>query len=112
MSSTEHDVNAGFQQMEGYLLWNSKVTEAHAQAEAFTDRLEWLTGAQREEVRRVFVEERLVFHRAALGQIVARAAELRTEYEKRYERLKARCVGICGGVLVGLMGLASLVALK
>ncbi|WP_306319521.1 MULTISPECIES: hypothetical protein [unclassified Streptomyces] len=112
MSSTEQDVDAGIQQMEGYLLWNSKVTEAHEQAEAFTDRLDWLTGAQREEVQRVFVEERLAFHKAALGQIVARAAELREEYGKRYERLKARCVGICGGVLVGLLSLASLVALK
>ncbi|MFI0241094.1 hypothetical protein [Streptomyces sp. NPDC016845] len=97
--SADRDVESGLQQMEGYLLWTSKVTETRAQAEDFTRRLPWLTTGQREEVERVFTEERLAFHKAALAQIAARAGELRGEYEERYGRLKARCLGWClGGV--------------
>ncbi|MYT75262.1 MULTISPECIES: hypothetical protein [unclassified Streptomyces] len=103
--SAEHDVETGIRQMEGYLLWNSKVAEARAQAEAITRQLDWLTTAQREEVERAFVTERLAFHKAALERVAVRAEELRGEYQQRYTRLKARCIGWCAigfGVTAGL----------
>ncbi|MFI7386133.1 hypothetical protein [Streptomyces sp. NPDC049813] len=99
-------------QLEGYLLWTSKAAEARTQAEEFTGRLPWLTTAQREEVERVFTEERLVFHKAALVQLAARARELRGEYDERYARLKARCVGVCAGGFGAAVGVVSYVVQK
>ncbi|MEU6394589.1 hypothetical protein [Streptomyces sp. NPDC046939] len=107
--SADRDVESGLQRMEGYLLWTSKVTETRAQAEEFTRRLPWLTTAQREEVERVFTEERLAFHKAALGQIAARARELRGEYNERYVRLKARCLGWCVGGVGAVVALCAYV---
>ncbi|MFJ9037008.1 hypothetical protein ACIRF8_10530 [Streptomyces sp. NPDC102406] len=107
--STEQDVESGLRQMEGYLLWTSKVAETRTQAEAFTRRLPWLTTAQREEVERVFTEERLAFHRAALAQLADRARELRGEYEERYLRLRARCLAWCAGGVGAVVGLFSYV---
>ncbi|GAA2295115.1 hypothetical protein OKJ48_11135 [Streptomyces kunmingensis] len=108
--STEQDVESGLRQMEGYLLWTSKLDETRAQAEGFTQRLPWLTTAQREEVERVFTEERLAFHQAALVQLAERARELRGEYNERYARLKARCLGVCAGGVGAAVGVFSYVA--
>ncbi|MEV1026273.1 hypothetical protein [Streptomyces sp. NPDC050264] len=108
--SPEQDVESGIRQMEGYLLWNAKVAATRAQAEDFTQRLDWLTTAQREEIERVFTEERLTFHKAALAQLTARARELREEYDQRYARLKARCLGVCAGGVGAAIGLFSYVA--
>jgi hypothetical protein len=108
--SPEQDVESGLRQMEGYLLWTSKVAETRAQAEDFTRRLPWLTTAQREEVERVFTEERLAFHKTALAQLAARARELRGEYDERYAQLKARCLGVCAGGVGAAVGVFSYVA--
>ncbi|WP_394436469.1 hypothetical protein [Streptomyces sp. SGAir0957] len=110
--SADRDVESGLQQMEGFLLWSSKVAETRAQAEDFTRRLPWLTTAQREEVERVFTEERLAFHKAALAQIAARAHELRGEYDERYAGLKARCLGWCLGGVGTAAGLWAYVSLS
>ncbi|MET9494130.1 hypothetical protein [Streptomyces sp. NPDC006552] len=110
--STEQDIESGLLQMEGYLLWTSKTAETRAQAEDFTGRLPWLTTAQREEVERVFTEERLAFHKAALVQLAARAHELRGEYDERYARLKARCLGVCAGGVGAAVGVVSYVVQK
>ncbi|WP_307128760.1 hypothetical protein [Streptomyces sp. B1I3] len=82
----------GLAQVEGYLLWNAEVEEARRQAGLFTAQLPWLTTAQREDVERVYVADRVVVCRESLTRIVGRAAELRGEYTARYERLRARCV--------------------
>nr|WP_202537460.1 hypothetical protein [Streptomyces sp. SID8350] len=81
-------------QLEGYLLWNAEIERARAQARRFTDQLPWLTTAQREDVERVYLTERVAASRDALTRVRDRAAELRGEYTARYERLRARCVAL------------------
>nr|WP_206312817.1 hypothetical protein [Streptomyces sp. 196(2019)] len=81
-------------QLEGYLLWNAEIERARAHARRFTDQLPWLTTAQREDVERVYLTERVAASRDALTRVRDRAAELRGEYTARYERLRARCVAL------------------
>ncbi|AEN14228.1 MULTISPECIES: hypothetical protein [unclassified Streptomyces] len=82
----------GLAQVEGYLLWNAEVEEARRRAGRFTEQLPWLTTAQREDVERVYVKDRVDLCRESLTRIADRAVELRGEYTERYERLRARCV--------------------
>ncbi|KPC80398.1 MULTISPECIES: hypothetical protein [Streptomyces] len=99
----------GLAQVEGYLLWNAEVDEARRRARRFTDALPWLTTAQREDVERVYVADRVEACRDTLTKIAGRAVELRGEYTARYDRLRARCVavsvltvGMVGGTCAGL----------
>ncbi|MEU1488404.1 hypothetical protein [Streptomyces sp. NPDC005752] len=99
----------GLAQVEGYLLWNAEVDEARRRARSFTDALPWLTSAQREDVERVYVADRVEACRDTLTRIAGRAMELRGEYSARYDRLRARCValsvltvGMVGGTCAGL----------
>ncbi|WP_326701471.1 hypothetical protein OG909_31640 [Streptomyces sp. NBC_01754] len=82
----------GLAQVEGYLLWNAEVEEARRRAGRFTEQLPWLTTAQREDVERVYVRDRVELCRESLTRIADRAVELRGEYTERYERLRARWV--------------------
>ncbi|MFD8570521.1 hypothetical protein [Streptomyces sp. NPDC059639] len=105
--SSEHDVTVGIRQVEGYLLWNSKVVSARAEADEFTRQLDWLTTAQREDIEHVFVTQRLAMHKAGLLHIVNRTVELRAEYEARYARLKRRCLGLCAGGFGAAVGVCT-----
>ncbi|MFD6281891.1 hypothetical protein ACFWFI_40990 [Streptomyces sp. NPDC060209] len=84
----------GLAQVEGYLLLNAEVAEARRQARRFTGDLPWLTTAQREDVERVYVADRVEVCRETLTRIAGRAVELRGEYTARYDRLRARCVAL------------------
>ncbi|MFI8437254.1 hypothetical protein ACIGJO_26640 [Streptomyces sp. NPDC079020] len=86
------DSARGLAQLEGYLLWNAEIEEARRQARRLTGQLPWLTTAQREDVERVYLMERMAGCRESLTRITGRAAELRGEYTERYEQLRARCV--------------------
>lgn len=90
----DKDSARGLAQLEGYLLWNAEVEGARAQARRFTDELPWLTTAQREDVERVYLTDRIALSRDSLIRVRDRAAELRGEYTARYERLRARCVAL------------------
>ncbi|MCX4450904.1 hypothetical protein ACIOEZ_18960 [Streptomyces sp. NPDC087866] len=103
----------GLAQMEGYLLWNAEVEQAHRLARRFTDQLPWLTTAQREDVERVYSAERTAESRAMLVRISARALQLRGEYTERYRRLRARCVAaavLCAGAAGGACGVLGYLA--
>ncbi|MEU1125454.1 hypothetical protein ABZ371_18295 [Streptomyces sp. NPDC005899] len=102
----------GLAQVEGYLLLNAEVDEARRQAVRFTGQLPWLTSAQREDVERVYVADRMAVCRESLTRIAARAAELRGEYTARYEQLRTRCVAVSAmavGVVSGICAVVSLV---
>ncbi|GGZ21671.1 hypothetical protein [Streptomyces nitrosporeus] len=90
----DEDSARGLAQVEGYLLWNAEVEEARRRAGRFTEQLPWLTTAQREDVERVYVGDRVELCRESLTRIADRAVELRGEYTERYERLRARCVAV------------------
>jgi hypothetical protein len=93
----------GLAQVEGYLLLNAEIEEARRQARRFTDALPWLTTAQREDVERVYVADRIEVCREALTRIAGRAVELRGEYTARYGRLRVRCVAV-SVLSLGAMG--------
>ncbi|GAA2282713.1 hypothetical protein GCM10010415_60000 [Streptomyces atrovirens] len=102
------DSALGLARLEGHLLWAAEVEEARRQADRFAGELPWLTTAQREEVERVYRADRIAVSRATLVRIRDRTAELRTEYEARYRRLRARCVALA--VVAGASGAATAIA--
>ncbi|WP_405611996.1 hypothetical protein OG292_10015 [Streptomyces sp. NBC_01511] len=81
---------SGIQQLEGYLLAQSRVREARTHAAVFADRMPWLTSAQHEEVVSLYTQDHIAMSRRALEAVVARAGELRAEYTARYELLRRR----------------------
>lgn len=101
------EVESGIARLEGYLLCRSELDDARADAEAFAGRLAWLTAAQREEVVRLYAEERVELSRRMLRRIVDRCEELRAEYTARYEELRRRL--LCRCVALALVTLAVLV---
>ncbi|MGW1139937.1 hypothetical protein [Streptomyces zhihengii] len=88
------DVASGIARLEGYLLAQSRMSEARREAEDFADRMPWLTTAQREDVVSHYVQDRVALTRRVLTALVARAGELRQEYTARYEDLRRRL--LCG----------------
>ncbi|WP_329128968.1 hypothetical protein OG552_01865 [Streptomyces sp. NBC_01476] len=109
---TDGNDDRGLDQIESYLLWSAEVEEGRRQAARFTAHLPWLTTAQREEVERVYLADRLALSRATLHRIGDRAAELREEYGERYRHLRRRCVGTAvAGVGLALSALGATVFL-
>ncbi|MFC8831426.1 hypothetical protein ACFT9I_39515 [Streptomyces sp. NPDC057137] len=100
------EASAGIQQLEGYLLAQSRVREARTHAVVFADRMPWLTTAQHEEVVSLYTQDHIAMSRRALEAVVARAGELREEYSARYELLRRRLV--CAS-LTALIGACSVV---
>ncbi|BAG17144.1 hypothetical protein ACIQUZ_28455 [Streptomyces griseus] len=95
----EKDCARGLAQLEGFLLWNAEIERARRQARLFTHQLPWLTTAQREDVERVFIAERVAASRESLIRVRDRADELREEYTGRYARLRVRCVAVSAGAV-------------
>lgn len=92
----DKEAAAGIAELEGYLLAQSRLHEARVEAEVFADRMPWLTTGQREEVVRLYAEDRIALSRRVLAALVTRAGELRQEYTQRYECLKQRV--LCGSL--------------
>ncbi|MFJ9112524.1 hypothetical protein [Streptomyces sp. NPDC102283] len=107
----DKDCARGLAQLEGFLLWNAEVERARRQARRFTGQLPWLTTAQREDVERVFIAERVTASRESLTRIRDRVDELRAEYAGRYARLRARCVAVSAGVVGAATCLGTALAL-
>ncbi|AOR37215.1 cytochrome C oxidase subunit I [Streptomyces fodineus] len=95
-------------EVEGYLLWQARIAEAEQRARAFVAPMDWLTTAQREEIERRYVTDTLHRARADLERIASRCASLRTEYERRYNTLRVRCVAVTLAVCAGWMAVAAL----
>ncbi|GAB3115486.1 hypothetical protein GCM10027160_22820 [Streptomyces calidiresistens] len=99
----DRDVAAGINQLEGYLLVQSELRTARAEGEALADRMPWLTGERREELVRLYAEERMALTRRTLRAVTERCHELRAEYTARYRQLRRRVV--CAALAVVLGGL-------
>ncbi|MEU4201987.1 hypothetical protein [Streptomyces sp. NPDC045470] len=97
-------------EIEGYLLWEAEKDRARTRARDFSDRLPWLTRAQREEVERQYQADQLEFSRAYLRRIAARSGELRAEYEGVYRVLRRRLVtgllAVAGALVIGAVAVA------
>ncbi|KUL34417.1 cytochrome C oxidase subunit I [Streptomyces sp. NRRL F-4489] len=98
-------------EVEGYLLWQARISEAEQRAREFVRPLEWLTTSQRVEIEQRYVDDSL--HRAQrdLERIAARCRSLRTEYESRYRHLRHRCLALTLATCAGLGLLATLLYL-
>ncbi|MFH9981043.1 cytochrome C oxidase subunit I [Streptomyces sp. NPDC017179] len=96
------------EQVEGYLLWQTRVAEAEQRARAFTEPMQWLTTAQREEIEEYYVSDCLLRARADLQRIAERCRALRGEYEQRYRQLRVRCFAFVLMALAVLAGAAVL----
>lgn len=93
----------GLQQLEGYLLAQSHLRTARAEAEAFAGRLPWLTSGQYEAVVELYTENRMALTRRVLEGTVEHCGELRQEYTARYEQLRRRLLcQATAGVLTAL----------
>jgi len=88
-------------EVEGYLLWRARVTEAEQRAREFTSPLEWLTTSQRAEIEQRYVTDSLQRAQKDLERVAARCTSLRAQYECRYQRLRRRCVGLTLAVYAG-----------
>ncbi|KAA6223457.1 hypothetical protein CP973_17355 [Streptomyces albofaciens JCM 4342] len=84
------EISAGIARLEGYVLYQAEAGRARAEAEAFADRMPWLTTAQREEVVRLGTEDRLAMTHRYLRRVRDRCEELKGEYSSRYEELRLR----------------------
>ncbi|MFE9382715.1 cytochrome C oxidase subunit I [Streptomyces sp. NPDC007025] len=103
--SPEGEVGEGIRRIEGHLLWQRQLSDARARAEHAVAPLDWLTGAEREDVVRRVADALADGSRAALRETAQRAVSLRREYEDRYAVLKRRVVGwaFCGLAVVGFV---------
>ncbi|MFF7333975.1 cytochrome C oxidase subunit I [Streptomyces sp. NPDC090306] len=94
MDGQTHDIADAVNQMEGYLLWQARVSEAEQRARDFTEPMDWLTTSQRAEIEQRYVSDCLVRARSDIRRVAQRAMSLRGEYEKRYQGLRVRCVAL------------------
>jgi hypothetical protein len=89
--------------LEGYLYWQAETARAQQDAERFADRLPWLTTSQREDVIRLYRQQRLESSRAFIDRVADRARELQREYAARYQHLKIRVVAAAFTAAAGLV---------
>jgi hypothetical protein len=90
-------------QIEGFLLAEAERARARREAEDFCGLLPWLTTAQAEDLAGHYAEQRLELTRQMLRRTVDRAAELRCEYQARYDQLRRRLLTyhtVCACLLV------------
>ncbi|MFE0171149.1 hypothetical protein ACFWZ2_02445 [Streptomyces sp. NPDC059002] len=97
-------------EIEGHLLVEAARAEGRTAAERFTERLPWLTDAQRAETERWYAEEHVELTRLGWQHIARRTGQLRTEYEETYRLLRRRLLVRCQ-VVVGCL-LAVVLALE
>lgn len=94
MNGRTHDAAGAVNQVEGYLLWQARISEAEQRAHDFTEPFDWLTTSQRAEIERRYVSDCLARSRSDIRRLSQRALSLRGEYEKRYRELRARWVAL------------------
>ncbi|THA47275.1 hypothetical protein [Streptomyces sp. A1136] len=86
----EAETAAGLARLEGYLISQAALHEAHTEAQAFAGRLSWLGPGERQEIAGLFAEHHLRMKRQMLAAVVARGEELAAAYEHRYRMLRRR----------------------
>lgn len=90
---------AAVNEIEGFLLLHAESEAAHREAQELTDRMPWLTTAEREELARHYVEQRGQLTELMMRTVVHRARCLRHEYETRYLLLRTRLLKISAAVV-------------
>ncbi|UCM91233.1 hypothetical protein [Streptomyces marincola] len=98
----EREAASGIAQLEGYLLWQSELAGARAEADLFAASVPGLTDEQRADVAHRYAEERIALSRRVLTAVADRCHGLRAEYSARYRHLRQRvlCAAVCAVLLV------------
>ena len=99
MSERPDETAAGLARIEGFLMSQAALREAHEEGQAFVRTLTWLGPGEQDEISDRFAQHHLRLRREMLAATVARAAELRAEYAHRYGQLCRRATGLAVGVL-------------
>ncbi|SEL19413.1 hypothetical protein [Streptacidiphilus jiangxiensis] len=102
-TDADPDAAEGLRMLEGYLYWQAETARAQRDAERFADLLPWLTSGQREDVIRLYRQERLDSSRAFVDRVAHRARQLQREYGDRYRHLKLRLVAAAFTAAAGLV---------
>ncbi|WP_169316969.1 hypothetical protein [Actinacidiphila oryziradicis] len=76
----------------------ARIENQHLPAPAFCDAIGWLTAALREDIERRYIQDQTAITRDSLQHVAGRVHELRTEYQQRYDTLRAR---LLAGWLLG-----------
>ncbi|WP_335938882.1 hypothetical protein [Streptomyces sp. PTD5-9] len=109
MHPLDEEASSGIRRLEGHLLVEAERSRALADAEAFLGGLGPLTATQHRELRRAYLEERDRLTRRTLERVIARAEELRAEYEDRYRRLRLLVWGAAGATTATASGILALI---
>jgi hypothetical protein len=104
---SRREIASGLARLEGHLMCQAEIGNARAEAEAFADRMPWLTTAQREEVVRLYTDQRLAVARTVLQRVTDRCHELQSDYTARYEQLRRRLLCACVAIVLGTFALCS-----
>lgn len=94
LPSPHEGVQHGLRQLDGYLYWQAELTEARKEAAAFCEKLPWLTSGERRELEEQYARARIDMSKTSTRRIAHRCAELREEYEARYQCLRRRTVAL------------------
>lgn len=78
----------GISEIEDYLKAQADIGRARLEAEAFADRLPWLTTAQRRDVAAAYTRQRLHTARQYDKALAARWTDLEAAYERRLHHLR------------------------
>ncbi|MFJ2730211.1 cytochrome C oxidase subunit I [Streptomyces collinus] len=98
-------------QVEGYLLWQARITESEQRAREFTAPLDWLTTSQRVAIEQAYTADSLRRARTDLEHIAGRCIQIRAEYEHRYRQLRRRCLAWTLGIGTALTTVTTALAL-
>ncbi|OKK16319.1 hypothetical protein AMK16_25025 [Streptomyces sp. CB00455] len=94
MSERSDETAAGLARIEGYLISQAALGEARKEGQAFARALTWLGPGEQDEIGDRFAQYHLRLRRDMLAATVARSAELKEEYTRRYVRLRRRVTGL------------------
>ena len=101
-AAAPQQVERGIRDLEGHLLWASEIAGSRRAAQHFASRFAWATTDEREDLARVYADQRLEDSHQMIDRIAERANTLQAQYEVRWQQATSRLVL---GALLALTGL-------
>ncbi|MFI6444237.1 cytochrome C oxidase subunit I [Kitasatospora sp. NPDC050543] len=89
------ECRTGVSQLESYLVWQSEVASAERDAVRFSGQFGWLPGAQREELERAYVADRLEYAEGVVDRAARRCRQMGEYYRRRCWQICARWASLC-----------------
>jgi hypothetical protein len=102
------EAEQGINDLEGHLLWAAEIAGAHGAGEQFASQFDWATTDERDDLARVYAEQRLRDSHQLIERTADRARCLRAQYEHRWQQVQSRLVLIVLLTLVAIIFVATL----